>query len=94
MSAEQTDRCGFFHPLQMECIMKTLICVGALGLLLSGCANTYTYVKEGANSAALQDDLAACKTVMARHVGDAARDAMDQCMADKGYEKRVDKYRL
>ena len=63
-------------------------------LLMSGCANTYTYSKGGSNEA-LQDDLVACKTVMARQAsGDDAKDAMEACMAEKGYEKVVDKYRL
>ncbi len=63
-------------------------------LLLSACANTYTYTKGGDN-AALQDDLIACKAVMGRQAsGDDAKDAMDACMAGKGYEKVIDKYRL
>ncbi|MEI7432499.1 MAG: hypothetical protein WCL27_18790 [Betaproteobacteria bacterium] len=66
----------------------------SLGLLLSGCANTYTYTKGGDN-AALQDDMLACKTIMARQAsGDDAKDAMDACMAEKGYEKIVAKYQL
>jgi hypothetical protein len=65
-----------------------------LSLLLSACANTYTYSKGGSNEA-LQDDLVACKSVMARQAsGGDAKDAMDACMAEKGYEKIVDKYRL
>ena len=62
-------------------------------LLLGGCANTHTYSKGGSNEA-LQQDLEACKTVMARLVGDDAKAAMDACMAEKGYEKIVDQYRL
>jgi hypothetical protein len=63
-------------------------------LLLSACANTYTYTKAGGNET-LQDDLVACKSVMARQAsGDDAKDAMEACMAEKGYEKVVDKYRL
>ncbi|MEI7614388.1 MAG: hypothetical protein WCK63_15925 [Betaproteobacteria bacterium] len=63
-------------------------------LLLSACANTYTYTKGGSNEA-LQDDLVACKSVMARQAsGDDAKNAMEACMVEKGYEKVVDKYRL
>jgi hypothetical protein len=66
----------------------------SLFLLLSACANTYTYSKGGSNEA-LQDDLVACKSVMARQAsGEDAKDAMEACMAEKGYEKVIDKYRL
>ena len=75
--------------------MKTAISLAALCLLVGACSNTtYTYTKSGGTDPALQDDLAQCKTVMARQVGDDAKEAMDKCMADKGYEKVVDKYRL
>ena len=74
--------------------MKSILtAVAGLCLLLSGCANTHTYTK-GSGNQTLQEDLEVCKTVMARQVGDDARDAMDGCMAEKGYEKVVDKYRL
>ncbi len=75
--------------------MRTIaVSVVSLGLLLSACANTYTYTKGGDN-AALQDDLVACKSIMGRQAsGDDAKDAMDACMAEKGYEKVIDKYRL
>ena len=62
--------------------------------ILDACANTYGYSKNAGNNDALQGSLIICKTVMALQVGDAARDAMDKCMADKGYEKKVDTYRL
>ena len=75
--------------------MKLIITAAAgLCLILGACANTYTYSKNAGSNDALQDDLIVCKTVMARQVGDDAKDAMDKCMADKGYEKKVDKYRL
>jgi hypothetical protein len=75
--------------------MKSIVTATAgLCLILGACANTYTYSKNAGNNDALQDDLIVCKTVMARQVGDDAKDAMDKCMADKGYEKKVDKYRL
>jgi hypothetical protein len=73
--------------------MKAIIAVASLCLLAAGCANTYTYAKDG-NNEALQDDLNECRSVMARQVGDDAKEAMDKCMADKGYEKKVDKYHL
>jgi len=72
---------------------STLAVFLASGVLLAGCANTHTYAR-GDGNAALQEDLEACKAVMARLVGDAAKEAMDACMAEKGYQKVVDKYRL
>lgn len=75
--------------------MKTIATVASLFcVFLCGCANTYTYSKDGAGNDVLQDDLIECKSVMARQNGDDAKDAMDQCMAEKGYGKKVDKYRL
>ena len=74
--------------------MKTKIAVVAFVSLLSACASSYTYVKEEANNELLQEDLKACKSVMARLHGDDAKEAMDKCMADKGYDKRIDKLRL
>ena len=75
--------------------MKTIIATAAgLGLLLGGCANTHVYTKDGANVDVTHADMMACKSVMAPLTGDQAKEAFDKCMADKGYEKKVDKYRL
>ena len=75
--------------------MKTVMCAAALSLLVCACSNTtYTYARPGGSDQSLQEDLSECKGVMAREVGDDAKDAMDKCMVDKGYEKVVDKYRL
>ena len=74
-------------------MMRSLIAALAVCAFVSGCSNTYTYARSG-NNDALQDDLNECKSVMARLTGDDAKEAMDKCMADKGYEKKVDKYRL
>lgn len=73
--------------------MKSIYFPALLCFVVSACSNTYTYVKDG-NNDALQDALVQCKTEMARQVGDDATEAMDKCMAAKGYEKKIDKYRL
>lgn len=73
--------------------MKSIHVSALLCFVVSACSNTYTYVKDG-NADALQDALVECKTEMARQIGDDATEAMDKCMAAKGYEKKVDKYRL
>ena len=75
--------------------MKTIVtAIVSLSLLLSGCANTYTYAKDGSNSEATHADMMVCKSVMNALSGDAAKEAFDKCMADKGYDKKVDKYHL
>lgn len=74
--------------------MKTIFPLALVSLALGACANLYSYSKEGADSAKTQDDIAACKTVMAPYTGEDAKDVFDKCMAGKGYEKKVEKYRL
>lgn len=72
--------------------MKLIVTAAAgLRLILGAYANTFTYSKNARSNNALHDDLIARKTVMARQVSDTARDAMDRCMADKAYERKVDK---
>ena len=72
----------------------TAIAITCLCLALTGCANTYTYAKDGVNHEATHADMMVCKSVMSSLTGDEAKDAFDKCMADKGYEKKVDKYHL
>ncbi|WIM06538.1 MAG: hypothetical protein OHM77_04530 [Candidatus Nitricoxidivorans perseverans] len=64
-------------------------------LLLGACSNLHTYVKPGTDSVAAQSDIEACKSAMAPYAsGDDAKEAFDKCMAGKGYEKKVEKYRF
>lgn len=74
--------------------MKRATTVAGLCLFLSACSNLYSYAKPGVDSVATQTDIEACKAVMAPYTGDDAKDAFDKCMAGKGYEKKVEKYRL
>jgi hypothetical protein len=75
--------------------MKTIVTAAiSLCLILGGCANTYTYLKAGADTEATHADMLVCRSVMARLAGDDAKEAFDKCMADKGYEKQIDKFHL
>lgn len=76
--------------------MKNAIFAVALGLTLAGCNNIHSYRKDGADIHRTQDDTLACQRQVNPHglTGDDAKDAMDKCMADKGYTKQVEKYRL
>lgn len=75
--------------------MKNAAMLASLALFLGACSNLYTYAKPGADAKVLQADIEACKTVMAPYgSADEAKDVFDKCMADKGYEKKVEKYRL
>lgn len=75
--------------------MKRAAAVAGLCFALSACNNLHTYVKPGTDAAATQADIAACKSVMAPYgSSDEAKDTFDKCMAGKGYDKQVEKYRL
>lgn len=74
--------------------MRRATTVAGLCLFLGACANLYSYSKPGADSPATQTDIEACMAIMAPYTGDVAKEAFDKCMADKGYEKKIEKYRL
>jgi hypothetical protein len=64
-----------------------------LVLVLAGCANKHAYVQDGADVLKHDTDLAACRAVMSAYSSrDEALDAIDKCMADKGYAKVISKY--
>lgn len=75
--------------------MRNAATVAGLALFLGACSNLYSYTKPGADAAATQADIAACKSVMAPYgSSDEAKDVFDKCMAGKGYDKQVEKYHL
>jgi hypothetical protein len=73
--------------------MQRAVILGGLVLALTGCANQHAYVLDGADVHKHDADLTACRTVMSAYSSrDEAQDAMDKCMADKGYSKVISKY--
>ena len=77
--------------------MKSAVVVAAgLCLVLGGCSNLYSYHKAGADAERTQADIMACNKELNpyAYTGDDAKEAFDKCMAAKGYDKKVEKYRL
>lgn len=70
-----------------------VVILGGFVLALAGCANQHAYVQENVDVLKHDTDLAACRSVMSAYSSrDEAQDAMDKCMAGKGYSKVVSKY--
>jgi uncharacterized lipoprotein len=74
--------------------MQKLIIAATALALLAACSNLYTYVKPDADVERTQADLRACNSEANPYTGDAAKEALDKCMADRGYTKQVESYRF
>lgn len=72
--------------------MKNAVLIAAL--VLGACSNTHVYVKSGSDVHASDADMSSCRTAMSPYSGNEAKATFDKCMADKGYEKKIDKYHL
>lgn len=74
--------------------MKRSVLLTAALAALAGCANEHVYTKSGADAERTHADMMVCRSEAAAHPGAEAKAAFDQCMAGKGYEKEVSKYRF
>ncbi len=76
--------------------MRRILMVCGLGfvLVLAACANQHRYAKGDADVHKHDADLADCraKVMTVTSSRDETVDALDQCMADKGYTKEISKF--